>query len=111
MALKKKHNFIDLTMSEEDTCKNEAVDIKEFWLCTCVEAVSISLKNVTKQPADSSTSTQEKPDSEHGNAMSVVSVNSVGKGGDVVSTFVKRRCSMLHQSKYISYIGLNFHLS
>ena len=55
MPGKKKVDYIDLTKDEEDEkCEQKEVNFKEFQWCTCMESISISVRDVKKQPADSS---------------------------------------------------------
>ena len=54
MAGKKKVHYIDLTKEEDGKCQDDKIEFKEFQWCTCMESISISVRDVNKQPADSS---------------------------------------------------------
>ena len=53
MPCKKKVDYIDLTKDEDETCEDKKIEFKEFEWCRCMQSISISVRDVNKQPADS----------------------------------------------------------
>ena len=53
MPGKKKVHYIDLTKDEDEKCEDQKIEFKEFQWCRCMESISISVRNVNKQAADS----------------------------------------------------------
>ena len=89
MRPKKKIDFINLTKTDDDTCDSKKIEVKQFKWCTCMESISISVPDVSKQPADSS-SLPSQMNSGKGsggsvdvqNAGSVVSSKSTSRSND-----------------------------
>ena len=54
MPGKKKVDYIDLTKDEDEQCEEKKIEFKEFQWCRCMESILILVRDVNKQPADSS---------------------------------------------------------